>query len=420
MKKFQSKAQKRIRRRIGKSLSVLLAAAIVCCGIPIAAKADGSKVVTLGANLTDEQKSSMYKYFGTSADEVDTYEVTNQDERKYMEGIATEAQIGKKTYSCSYVEPTEKGGIQVKVANLTFVTSSMIASTLLTSGVENCNVVAASPIAVSGTGALTGIMMAYESASGKELSEDQKAAATEELVTTGELAGEIGQDEASNLMNQVKQTVIEDNLTDEGKIEDTVRDAAKKAGVELTDEQVAQIVSLMKNIAQYDYDVKALKKTLDNLEGKEEGFFSKLVSTFTGFFGGDDKGGIINSTNDKLLGDNAIIDSTLDDIKETVSSDEGDGFFAKIANFFKGLFGGDEKEGAGDDADEAASDEVLTPQGGDDSEIPADSEDSDTMLNDGDEDDPLQNGHDGDAEDDPLQDGYDSDAEDDSQEDTLE
>lgn len=301
----------------------------------------------------------------------------------------------------------------------------MIASTLLTSGVENCNVVAASPIAVSGTGALTGIMMAYESASGKELSEDQKAAATEELVTTGELAGEIGQDEASNLMNQVKQTVIEDNLTDEGKIEDTVRDAAKKAGVELTDEQVAQIVSLMKNIAQYDYDVKALKKTLDNLEGKEEGFFSKLVSTFTGFFGGDDKGGIINSTNDKLLGDNAIIDSTLDDIKETVSSDEGDGFFAKIANFFKGLFGGDEtedaeKEGAGDDADEAASDEVLTPQGGDDSEIPADSEDSDTMLNDGDEDDPLQNGHDGDAEDDPLQDGYDSDAEDDSQEDTLE
>lgn len=425
MKKFQSKAQKRIRRRIGKSLSVLLAAAIVCCGIPIAAKADGSKVVTLGANLTDEQKSSMYKYFGTSADEVDTYEVTNQDERKYMEGIATEAQIGKKTYSCSYVEPTEKGGIQVKVANLTFVTSSMIASTLLTSGVENCNVVAASPIAVSGTGALTGIMMAYESASGKELSEDQKAAATEELVTTGELAGEIGQDEASNLMNQVKQTVIEDNLTDEGKIEDTVRDAAKKAGVELTDEQVAQIVSLMKNIAQYDYDVKALKKTLDNLEGKEEGFFSRLVSTFTGFFGGDDNGGIINSTNDKLLGDNAVIDSTLDDIKETVSSDEGDGFFAKIANFFKGLFGGDEtedaeKEGAEDDADEAASDDALTPQGGGDSEIPADSEDSDTMLNDGDEDDPLQNGHDGDAEDDPLQDGHDGDAEDDSQEDTLE
>ncbi len=217
MRKFKLKAPQRASRCMKKSFPILMAAALICAGVPMTAKADSSKVVTLGANLSDDQKSSMYEYFGTTADEVDTIEVTNQDERKYMEGIATEAQIGKKTYSCSYVEPTEKGGIQVKVANLTFVTSSMIASTLLTSGVENCNVVAASPIEVSGTGALTGIMMAYESASGEELSEEQKAAATEELVTTGELADDIGQQEASDLMNQVKKEVIEDGLKDEGK-----------------------------------------------------------------------------------------------------------------------------------------------------------------------------------------------------------
>ena len=164
----------------------MMAAVLTCTGLPLTARADSAKVVTLGANLTAEQKTSMYKYFGTTADAVDTIEVTNADERKYMEGIASEAQIGTRTYSCSYVEPTTSGGIQVKVGNLTFVTSSMIASTLLTSGVENCNVVAASPIEVSGTGALTGIMMAYEKASGKTLSEEQKAAATEELVTTGE------------------------------------------------------------------------------------------------------------------------------------------------------------------------------------------------------------------------------------------
>ena len=169
MKKIKLKAPQRASRCMRKSLSAVLAAALICTGLPMAVRADSSKVVTLGANLSDEQKTSMYEYFGTTAKEVDTIEVTNQDERKYMEGIASEAQIGKRTYSCSYVEPTEKGGIQVKVANLTFVTSSMIASTLLTSGVENCNVVAASPIEVSGTGALTGIMMAYESASGEEL-----------------------------------------------------------------------------------------------------------------------------------------------------------------------------------------------------------------------------------------------------------
>lgn len=378
MKKFQTK-----------TLSVIMAAALICTALPMTARADSSKVVTLGANLSDEQKNSMYEYFGTTADEVETIEVTNQDERKYMEGIASEAQIGTKTFSCSYVEPTDEGGIQVKVANLTFVTSSMIASTLLTSGVENCNVVAASPIEVSGTGALTGIMMAYESASGEELSEEQKAVATEELVTTGELASDIGQDSASELMNQVKQEVIEENLTDEDKITETVEDAANDLNVNLTDEQIAQITALMQNIAQYDYDVKALKNTLDNLEGKEEGFFSRLVSSITGFFGGgDDKGGIINSTNDSVLGDNAVIDSTLDDIKDKVSSDTEEGFFDKIVNFFKGIFGGNDTEDAEDTEtpDETenteGTQEPVDPQSTeDDSALPDDPEDPENPDN---------------------------------------
>lgn len=201
-------------KKMKRTLPVLMAAALATASLPLAVQADSSNVVTLGANLSEEQKTSMYEYFGTSKDQVQTIEVTNADERQYMEGIASEEQIGTRTYSCSYVQPTSDGGIQVKVANLTYVTSSMIASTLTTSGVENCNVVAASPIAVSGTGALTGIMMAYETASGETLDEGQKAAATEELVTTGELADAVGQEEATGLMNDVKEQVIEDGITD--------------------------------------------------------------------------------------------------------------------------------------------------------------------------------------------------------------
>ena len=337
-------------------IPVMLAAVLTCASMPMVAKADNSKVVTLGANLSDEQKKSMYEYFGTSSDKVETIEVTNADERKYMEGIASEEQIGTRTYSCSYVEPTGSGGVQVKVANLTFVTSSMIASTLLTSGVENCNVVAASPIEVSGTGALTGIMMAYESASGEKLSEDQKAAATEELVTTGELANEVGQQEATDLMNEVKQDVIEDGLTDPDDIKDAVEDAAKDINITLTDEQMAKIVSLMENISQYDYDVKALKKTLENLEGKDEGFFAGLWSSIKGFFTGDSgDGGIINDTKDDILGADAVIDSTLDAINS--QTEEKENFWDKIVGFFKDLFGGSDDE-ADDAKDESTNDDA--------------------------------------------------------------
>ncbi|EGN30819.1 DUF1002 domain-containing protein [[Clostridium] scindens] len=343
-------------RKMKRIIPVMLAAVLTCASMPMVAKADNSKVVTLGANLSDEQKKSMYEYFGTSSDKVETIEVTNADERKYMEGIASEEQIGTRTYSCSYVEPTGSGGVQVKVANLTFVTSSMIASTLLTSGVENCNVVAASPIEVSGTGALTGIMMAYESASGEKLSEDQKAAATEELVTTGELANEVGQQEATNLMNEVKQDVIEDGLTDPDDIKDAVEDAAKDINITLTDEQMAKIVSLMENISQYDYDVKALKKTLENLEGKDEGFFAGLWSSIKGFFTGDSgDGGIINDTKDDILGADAVIDSTLDAINS--QTEEKENFWDKIVGFFKDLFGGSDDE-ADDAKDESTNDDA--------------------------------------------------------------
>ena len=330
---------------IRRCMPVVLTAALVFSGLPLTAKADSSKVVTLGANLSEEQKASMYEYFQTNPNEVETIEVTNADERKYMEGIASEQQIGTKTYSCSYVEPTTVGGIQVKIANLTFVTSSMIASTLLTSGVENCNVVAASPIEVSGTGALTGIMMAYESASGEELDEEQKAAATEELVTTGELANEIGSQEASDLMNQVKEQVIGNDLSDEEEIRDLIEDTADQSGINLTQEQIDKITALMQKIAQYDYDVNALKDTLDNLAGKESGFFKKLLDSIKNLFGsGSNDGGIINNTDDSILGDSAVIDSTLDNIREKVNSEEGQSLIDKIINFFNNLLGGDDSE----------------------------------------------------------------------------
>ena len=361
----------RIMKKFKRALPVAMAIVLGSTTAPLVVRADSSKVVTLGANLTDSQKNSMYEYFGTSSDKAEVIEVTNADERKYLEGVAPDEQIGTRTYSCSYVEPTTSGGIQVKVSNLTYVTSSMISSTLLTSGVENCNVVAASPIEVSGTGALTGIMMAYEKATGTTLNDDQKAAATDELVTTGDLANDIGQDKAESVMNDVKKDVIEGGLTDADDIQNAVENAAKDNNVTLTQEQIDKISDLMKNISQYDYDVKALKNTLDNIDGKSGGFFSNLWSSIKGIFGGDDSsdGGIINGTDDSALGDDVVTNSTLDssdnssnsaDSSEAASDDtsddssDNDGFWGKIKKFFKNLFGGSDSKK--DDTDKSSDD----------------------------------------------------------------
>ena len=387
----------RIMKKFKRALPVAMAIVLGSTAAPLVVRADSSKVVTLGANLTDSQKNSMYEYFGTSSDKAEVIEVTNADERKYLEGVAPDEQIGTRTYSCSYVEPTTSGGIQVKVSNLTYVTSSMISSTLLTSGVENCNVVAASPIEVSGTGALTGIMMAYEKATGTTLNDDQKAAATDELVTTGDLANDIGQDKAESVMNDVKKDVIEGGLTDADDIQNAVENAAKDNNVTLTQEQIDKISDLMKNISQYDYDVKALKNTLDNIDGKSGGFFSNLWSSIKGIFSGDDSsdGGIINGTDDSALGDDVVTNSTLDSSNSTDSSDaasddtsddnsDDSGFWGKIKNFFKDLFGGSNSKK--DDTDKS-NDDAITEDNSDNTDEPSGDTQNDSLNNDADSSD---------------------------------
>ena len=220
-----------------KRISALLICGAIILGNVTPVFADVANVVTLGANLTDEQKQIVLDYFGVKENEVVVLEVNNQEERKYLEGIAPEAQIGTRTYSCAYVQPTKKGSaINVKTVNLTYVTSSMIASTLTTCGITDANVIAMTPLSggVSGTGALTGIMKAFEDATGEPLDEEKKEIASEELVITGDLGEDIGQDKATGVINDIKTEIIKNNTQDTIQIADTINNVTNNYNITLT------------------------------------------------------------------------------------------------------------------------------------------------------------------------------------------
>lgn len=136
-----------------RATSLLIVATVLFGSINISF-ADGTRVVSIGTNLTQEQKETMLKYFGVKKDEVMIFEVNNEQERKYLEGIIPNSQIGSKTYSCAYVEPTSSDKINVKTVNLTYITSNIISSAVATAtgGEFGANIVAGSPFAVSGTG----------------------------------------------------------------------------------------------------------------------------------------------------------------------------------------------------------------------------------------------------------------------------
>lgn len=257
-----------MKKRILSSI-VLGFALAACCVMP--AMADSRRVVTLGADLTQDQQNTMLKYFGVNADSVDIIYINNNDEREHLGSYVPLEQIGTKTFSCALVAPTTKGGIQVKTANLSWVTCNMIASTLSTSGVTNCQVVAASPFEVSGTGALTGVIMAYETASDVTLDESKKELANEELVATGNLADEVGQSKATAVINETKLQVIENNITDISEITNIVNNISNDYDVTISDDQSEEIVGLMQKIAEQEYDITQLKATLERVQANVAG-----------------------------------------------------------------------------------------------------------------------------------------------------
>lgn len=303
-----------------KKRSMIVAALCSMClalSNPIPALADASKVVTLGADLTDEQKNTMMKYFKADASQVQIITVNNQDERNYLGKYISSAQIGTRTLSCAYVKPTQSGGIKVRTANLNYVTCNMLANALSTAGVSNCEAVAACPYEVSGTGALTGVMMAYETASGKQLDSTKKDLATKEVVVTGDVAQQVGGDNATNIINQAKLQIIGDNVQNADEIYNIVNNIAIQNNVSLSSDELNTITALLQEIVQQNYDIQEMKQTLESIQ-------KNLDKTMNNDSSSDDS----SSDDSSSDGEEDLVDedsSDGEDITEDVDSDVLDG-----------------------------------------------------------------------------------------------
>ena len=95
----------------------------------------------------------------------------------------------------------------------------------------------AGPFGISGTAALVGAMKAYEKMTGETVSQENADAATNELVVTSDLASDIGNEKAEELMALTKQRIADGDFDTVGEIQDVVKEASEELGVTLTDEQ---------------------------------------------------------------------------------------------------------------------------------------------------------------------------------------
>ena len=356
-------------------IAALLCSACLVAGSVNLVFADATKVVTLGADLSDAQKHTMMKYFNVSADQVQILTVTNQDEHNHLDNIAPQEQIGSHTLSCAYVKPTQSGGIKVRTANLNWVTGNMIATSLSTSGVKNCEVIAACPMEVSGTGALTGIQMAYEKASGEKLDATKTKLANQEIVTTGELADKVGKDQATTVVNQSKMDVIQNDVQNADEIQNIVINVANQNNISVSQDDIDKIVSLLQQIAQQGYNYDDVKQTLEQVDANTTG-----ASTTSAAETGDsmdeenpddtvdvdqsteDDDDIMNNVNSDVLGDNVIESSTEEnDQEEAPAEDSADSSETEIPDATEdGTY--TEEDSTEDTAEGTSADETGIPE----------------------------------------------------------
>ncbi len=324
---------------ISKILVFIITLTIIStCQNAVSVKADSFKVVTLGADLTEEQKSQMLKYFNVTENDANILTITSAEEYEALGNVATSAQLGTRAISCSYVEPTSEGGLDIKSNNLTWVTVGMIRNALITAGIENAKVVVSAPFKVSGTAALTGVLKGFEnSSSGEKIDEDKKEAANEEIVVTGDLGETIGQDDAANLMNDIKKEVIKESPSSEKELDKIIDKSVDKYNYDLSDEDIEKIKSVMNKINDLDIDYKSIKDQLnevqDSLKDKisaEEvkgffatigNFFSKIWNWFIGLFSSDDSSDSQETDTPKETESPTINQESSDSNNEQVSDD---------------------------------------------------------------------------------------------------
>lgn len=252
-----------------KSISILLIVLLLFSALVFAdAEMEENIVVSIGKNLTQEQRKNILNFFG--ADEnVKIVEVTNQEEREYLGKYIDEKLLGTRALSCAYVEKLDEGeGITVSTHNISWVTEDMYRNALITAGVKDAKVMVTSPVNVSGTAALTGIIKAFEDITGAEVTKLEKDIASEEIAKTAMLGDEIGKEEASELVNDVKAYIVANDVKSKRGIKKATEDIAKELDIELTDEQIKEITSLMKRISKLDLNLDEIKEQLKDISGK--------------------------------------------------------------------------------------------------------------------------------------------------------
>lgn len=241
---------------------------LVYPAIAAADAAEGDVIITLGENLTEQQKQQVLNEM-KAPENAQTITVSNAEEHKYLGGVIPKAQIGTKAISSSMITIGAKGsGLDVETNNITWVTEEMYTNALITAGVKDAKIYITAPFPVSGTAALTGLMKAYEVSSDKIIPDEVKKVANEEMVKTAKLGESIGNDQAVALLTRIKEEIAKNPPKTDADLRALIERIAEELGITLTEDEINSLISLFNKMKNLNIDWNQVNDQLSKAKDK--------------------------------------------------------------------------------------------------------------------------------------------------------
>ena len=253
-------------------LSILIIGMIIPAGF---STNDNQVVLTYGETTKNnaDYKNIVDSFFENQAHidlkGVSSKIITASEVNKISSTITGKNYNSNQIFSSALVDLGDNENLKVTVdkSKITTITGDMYLSALKSAGITSGHVYVTSPVTATGESALAGIMNSYEVATDVEIPDTVKEAANNEIYTQAEIVKEsnVSADDLSNLVDDVKETVKEENITDHQTIVNIINNTTINYNINLSNNDIENLADSIEQIQNVQGDINSYQTEVSDV-----------------------------------------------------------------------------------------------------------------------------------------------------------
>ena len=268
-------------------LSIILIGMVIPAGF---SDQVNSVVITYGetTHANTNYKSDVDSFFKSQSNldlsKADEKIITASDVNKIASTITGRTYDSSEVFSSALVNLKDSTNLQVSVdkSKITTVTGDMYLSALKSAGIKSGHVYVTSPVSATGESALAGIMNCYEEATNVKIPETVKEAANKEIYTQAEVVenSNASSDQVSKLVDDVKETVKQNNVTDHKTIVNIIYNYTVNNNINITNSSIENLANSIEQTQNAQGDINKYETqvsgVLNSTSSSDKGFLDGL------------------------------------------------------------------------------------------------------------------------------------------------